>query len=380
MADYIEFWFFIADSLHGKGGTMKVTGLDLPKAVSDGPDPPVCNVVFPKGTHAIRWKSPDWAWLSGPNVVATDEIFSSDSPQVEQYWGPKGEGYGLFPEPTYTYTGGLLDGPYGKPCFEYPLAGIHECMPPADQVDTLVVQVQSADQVEFLDKSNSPVHPALPEGPELFGAPPPSTDPCEVTPLFCNLYPTRFDSVCKQIKICPEGEESEAGILRGRDLAAAAAQHIRVAAIALATDGTGTGRRYARAALREARARVEKARAFAEAAQRAHAVVLRVVRQEAGMPLTRRYAAEASYALARGIRSLAACESLLDGDPARARRSAEVAYRHLDEALDSALGMRAWAIPAEAAAAAGPAAGTTATVATDALAAARAADAAGAPS
>src|SRR5215213_4018033 len=180
MPQYIVFKIAIADGSGVKGGTIHVDGdHGLGPASMEGPDEPLANVAFPEGTHSIRWTDPTWMWLKNNEVVTSDMIYSSDSPEVVEYW--EGEGADQFgPVPVYTYTGGPLDGPMGIPYFEFPLAGKFENgMPPADLVDTLVVQVMSTDEIEYLDKDESPVHPPIePEVPDF--PDPPSSDPCEL--------------------------------------------------------------------------------------------------------------------------------------------------------------------------------------------------------
>jgi hypothetical protein len=164
--------------------------------------------------------------------------------------------------------------------------------------------------------------------------------------------PDDITSICKVTKLCPVEEEMEVGTLRGRDLAAAAAQHLRLAAVALAADGGAEGRDHATSAVRQARSRAQKARAFADAALRAQQEVLRLLGEQGGMPRATRYAADAGYALGRGLHSLERCLGRLDAFGAdgltRAWCDAHLAYRHLAEAMESELRMKAWAIPAEA--------------------------------
>ena len=154
----ITFRIAIADGSGIKGGTMDVEGLDLPSAKWQEGEP-VCNVTFPKGTHAIRWKDAEWHWEKNHKKIVTDQIYSYNSPQVKAYWGGA-------PTTSDTYIGGLLDGPYGLPQFAPPLAGTFSPkMPPTDLVDMLVIQVSSPADVEYLDKDLKPIHTS-PQGPK----------------------------------------------------------------------------------------------------------------------------------------------------------------------------------------------------------------------
>ncbi|MFL5386278.1 MAG: hypothetical protein ACJ8GN_27490 [Longimicrobiaceae bacterium] len=352
MPEPIEFMICTADSFAGKAGTMHVTGLDLPEAQGDGVDPPVCNVVFPKGTKAIRWKdSLDWGWFLGGELIDDLDLWNYDSKFIKEYWS-EGEGSQISPEPVYAYSKGLLVGPDEKPAFIFPLAGNYNPFPPYDVADRLVVRVLSPSDVEFLDESLGPLEHEI-EVVEPFGnLPPLPTDPCEITPEFCEPVPDDITSICNVTKLCPDEEEMEVHTLRGRDLAAAAAQHLRIAAVALAADGGAVGRGYATSALRQARSRAQKARAFADAALRAQREVLRLLGEQGGMPRTLRYAADAGYALGRGLHSLERCLARLDASGAdgltRAWCDARLAYLHLAGAMESELRMKAWAIPAEA--------------------------------
>ncbi|MFL6263990.1 MAG: hypothetical protein ACJ76Y_30245 [Thermoanaerobaculia bacterium] len=158
----ITFKIAIADGSGIKGGTIQVDGLDLPPAGWQEGEPPVCNVAFPKGTHAIRWTDADWHWVKNYKTVVNDQIYSDTSPQVKAYWKEQGDP----PVKSYTYVGGLLDEPNTVPKFEFPLAGTFSPkMPPTDLVDTLVVEMTEPKDVEFLDKDLKPIHRS-PQGPK----------------------------------------------------------------------------------------------------------------------------------------------------------------------------------------------------------------------
>jgi hypothetical protein len=121
------------------------------------------NVVFPKGTHAIRWKDADWFWYKNFKLVKNHQIFSSESPEVAAYWKKQGDP----PVKSYTYVGGLLDDPNTIPQFESPLAGTFSPkMPSTDLVDTLVLQVTNQQDIQFLDKNLNPIHSHPPQGPQ----------------------------------------------------------------------------------------------------------------------------------------------------------------------------------------------------------------------
>lgn len=150
-----------------QAGTIQVDGLNLPPYKGD-PDKKISNVVFPKGTYAIRWKEPDWHWSENNKKVAA--LPSDESAAVKQYWADGGNG--IFPFPNYTYRAGLLAVPPQKPEFIFPLAGDHSPnMPPTSIADTLVVQVTEPKDVEFLDKAGKVITPKPPKPLDKIAAP-----------------------------------------------------------------------------------------------------------------------------------------------------------------------------------------------------------------
>ncbi|HEX4963378.1 MAG TPA: hypothetical protein VF173_21290 [Thermoanaerobaculia bacterium] len=345
----IIFRICIADGSWDKAGTINVSGLDLPPAVNDGLDTNVSNVVFPKGTHAIRWKDPDWYWYKNFKPVVTEQIFDSESPAVKGYWD--GPGNGVYPFPNYTYTGGLLVGPLEVSYFEFPLAGTFSPdMPPTELVDTLVVQVVEPGDVEFLDKSGAPVHPKL-EGPGNLAFPEPPSDPCELTPEFCELTPDFKDAACAQLKLCEDQEKMEVGLVRVRDLSGAVGLHLNVVRAILGAGRSPVEQGYGRSALRKAQARMAAARRYGAAADRARNVFLEKLRARTKTPQTARFAGEVSLHVDLGLRALARCAARLDkaleGGLEGSFRDANLAYQQFDAALNQALQMKAWALAAE---------------------------------
>lgn len=326
---------------------MVVTGPHgLEKA--DGEQP--INVVFPEGTHAIRWIDPAaWFWLKDGEVVTSDMLYSSDSTAIDEYW-EEGEGANLGPVRFYTYTAGLLVEPPEQPYFEFPLTGQYEYMHLADVVDTFVIQVMSAADIEYLDEENSPIHPGdLPEMPEF--PDPPSADPCEITPQFCEYDLSLWSTPCQEWHLCAEQEKMEIGLIRVKDLSGAITLHLRVLHAILHAGCSPVEQGYKRSALHKAQARMASALKYGNAADAARKDYLAKLRTHTKSPHTARFAGDVSLNVHLGLRALARCAARLDkarqGNLATALRDSELAYDHFSVALDQALRMKAWALAAE---------------------------------